>query len=64
MIGERLDPVIRRMHGDLAGKITGMLLELDNAELLAMSDNRNLLITRVEEAVEVLKAYRPKVHTM
>merc|ERR1711962_781797 len=33
MLGERLFPLIQRMFPDLAGKITGMLLEIDNAEL-------------------------------
>ena len=49
------------MHGDLSGKITGMLLDLQNAELLAMLDNPDFLIAKVEEAVEVFKAYRAKV---
>merc|ERR1719458_1995815 len=30
MLGERLFPLIQRMFPDLAGKITGMLLEIDN----------------------------------
>merc|ERR1711892_322705 len=34
MLGERLFPLIQRMFPDLAGKITGMLLEIDNAELV------------------------------
>merc|ERR1719333_1546836 len=33
MLAERLFPLIQRMYPDLAGKITGMLLEIDNAEL-------------------------------
>merc|ERR1719158_1696248 len=36
MLGERLFPLIQRMFPDLAGKITGMLLEIDNSELLHM----------------------------
>ncbi|WP_411017575.1 hypothetical protein, partial [Salmonella sp. s51090] len=34
MLGERLFPLIQNTIPDLAGKITGMLLEIDNAELL------------------------------
>merc|ERR1719289_592290 len=34
MLGERLFPLIQCQHADLAGKITGMLLEIDNSELL------------------------------
>uniref|UniRef100_H0WXC3 Poly(A) binding protein cytoplasmic 1 n=1 Tax=Otolemur garnettii TaxID=30611 RepID=H0WXC3_OTOGA len=33
MLGERLFPLIQAMHPTLAGKITGMLLEIDNSEL-------------------------------
>lgn len=60
MLGERLYPMIHGMHGDLSGKITGMLLEIDNAELLHMLESRDSLIAKVEEAVEVLKAHQAK----
>merc|ERR1719340_412668 len=36
MLGERLFPLIQSMFPDLAGKITGMLLEIDNSELVHM----------------------------
>ncbi|TDH10392.1 hypothetical protein EPR50_G00074920 [Perca flavescens] len=36
LLGERLYPVIHALHPNLAGKITGMLLEIDNSELLHM----------------------------
>merc|ERR1712070_171080 len=34
MIGERIFPLIQAREARLAGKITGMLLEMDNMELL------------------------------
>jgi polyadenylate-binding protein len=34
MLGEALFPKIQNMQPELAGKITGMLLEMDNAELI------------------------------
>lgn len=37
--GERLFPLIQNMHPSLAGKITGMLLEIDNSELLHMLES-------------------------
>ena len=43
MLGERLFPLIQTMHSNLAGKITGMLLEIDNSELLHMLDSVSLL---------------------
>ncbi|XP_037667048.1 polyadenylate-binding protein 1-like isoform X3 [Choloepus didactylus] len=39
MIGERLYPLISGVHAQLAGKITGMLLEIDNSELLLMLES-------------------------
>jgi len=47
MLGERLFPLIQRMFPDLAGKITGMLLEIDNAELVHMLEDQNSLKGKV-----------------
>ncbi|KAL1492853.1 hypothetical protein ABEB36_011033 [Hypothenemus hampei] len=58
MLGERLFPLIQRMYADLAGKITGMLLEIDNTELLHMLEHNESLKNKVEEAVAVLQAHR------
>lgn len=60
MLGERLYPLIHSMHPDWAGKITGMLLEIDNAELLHMLDSRESLKAKVDEAVVVLQAHQAK----
>jgi len=60
MLGERLFPLIQRMFPDLAGKITGMLLEIDNAELVHMLEDQNSLKGKVEEAVAVLQAHQGK----
>ena len=43
MLGERLFPLIQLMYPNLSGKITGMLLEIDNAELLHMLESHNSL---------------------
>jgi len=61
MLGERLYPLIDAMHPELASKITGMLLEIDNSELLHMLDSRDSLQSKVEEAVAVLQAHQQKV---
>lgn len=60
MLGERLFPLIQRMYSDLAGKITGMLLEIDNSELLHMLEHNESLKAKVEEAVAVLQAHQAK----
>lgn len=60
MLGERLFPLIQGMHANLAGKITGMLLEIDNSELLHMLESHESLRSKVEEAVAVLQAHQAK----
>lgn len=60
MLGERLFPLIQRMYPELAGKITGMLLEIDNSELLHMLEHTDSLKAKVEEAVAVLQAHQAK----
>ena len=47
MLGERLFPLIQQMQPELAGKITGMLLEIDNTELLHMLESRESLKAKV-----------------
>lgn len=60
MLGERLFPLIREIYPELAGKITGMLLEIDNSDLLHMLEDRASLKSKVEEAVAVLQAHQAK----
>uniref|UniRef100_A0A663N216 Polyadenylate-binding protein n=15 Tax=Neoaves TaxID=3078114 RepID=A0A663N216_ATHCN len=60
MLGERLFPLIQSMHPTLAGKITGMLLEIDNSELLHMLESPESLRSKVDEAVAVLQAHQAK----
>ncbi|NXS54450.1 EPAB protein, partial [Brachypteracias leptosomus] len=56
--GERLYPLIHAMHPSLAGKITGMLLEIDNSELLLLLESPDSLHSKIEEAVAVLQAHQ------
>lgn len=56
MLGERIFPLVKAMYPEEAGKVTGMLLEMDNSELLMMMDDNALLQSKVAEAVQVLRA--------
>mmetsp|Transcript_26899 Transcript_26899/g.62468 ORF Transcript_26899/g.62468 Transcript_26899/m.62468 type:complete len:645 (+) Transcript_26899:168-2102(+) len=55
MIGERLFPAISKYQPELAGKITGMMLEMDNSELLILLDSEHQLKAKVDEALRVLE---------
>ncbi|ORX92638.1 polyadenylate binding protein [Basidiobolus meristosporus CBS 931.73] len=57
VLGERLFPLIHQKRPDLAGKITGMLLEMDNSELLHLIENEDALEIKFNEAISVLKEH-------
>lgn len=57
ILGERLFPQVQSLQPELAGKITGMLLEMDNSEVLLLLDNQEALVAKVDEAIEVLKQH-------
>ncbi|KAG5556748.1 hypothetical protein RHGRI_007124 [Rhododendron griersonianum] len=61
ILGERLYPLVHKHKPDLAAKITGMILEMDNAELLLLLESPESLVTKVEEAVKVLELSKTKV---
>jgi len=60
MLGEKLFPRITRFQPELAGKITGMMLEMDNSELLMLLEGDAQLKAKVEEAMKVLESLKNK----
>ena len=58
ILGEALFPMVFKQQPEQAGKITGMLLEIDNAEIVHMIESQESLKAKIDEAVEVLKAHQ------
>ena len=60
-LGElHLFPQIQQSHPDSAGKITGMLLEMNNSKILLLLESPDALTAKVGEAVSVLKAHEQR----
>ena len=57
LLGERLFPLIQNTEPQLAGKITGMLLEMDNGELLNLLESPDALQAKIMEALSVLQMH-------
>jgi polyadenylate-binding protein len=60
VLGERLFPKIKVRHPNEAAKITGMLLEMDNSELLHLLEDEFALRDKTEEALNVLREHEKK----
>merc|ERR1711915_871980 len=58
MLGEKLFPRISKFQPELAGKITGMMLEMDNSELLMLLESDMQLKNKVDEAMKVLDSLK------
>ncbi|OSC97133.1 polyadenylate binding protein [Trametes coccinea BRFM310] len=57
MLGEVIYMRIAPSQPELAGKITGMLLEMDNTELLHLLENQESMNAKVNEALAVLHEF-------
>jgi len=56
MLGEKLFPLVAKYQPELAGKVTGMMLEMDNSELLMLLESEQQLKVKVDEALLVLQS--------
>jgi polyadenylate-binding protein len=55
MLGEHLYPLVDRLTAkELSTKVTGMLLEMDQAEVINLIESPDDLKTKVSEALQVL----------
>jgi len=57
MLGEVIYMRIANSQPELAGKITGMLLEMENTELLQLLDSPDAMNAKVNEALNVLQEF-------
>ncbi|MCD7468881.1 hypothetical protein HAX54_007427 [Datura stramonium] len=61
ILGEHLYPLVSQHKPNLAAKVTGMLLEMDNSELLSLFKSPESLAAMVQKAVEALKLSKTEV---
>jgi len=55
MLGEALYPLVDQLEHESAAKVTGMLLEMDQTEVLHLLESPDALKAKVAEAMEVLR---------
>ncbi|XP_010270544.1 PREDICTED: polyadenylate-binding protein 2-like isoform X2 [Nelumbo nucifera] len=55
MLGESLYPLVDQLEHEMAAKVTGMLLEMDQTEVLHLLESPEALKAKVAEAMEVLR---------
>ncbi|KAF2295297.1 hypothetical protein GH714_032489 [Hevea brasiliensis] len=56
LLGENLYPLVDQLEHDNAAKVTGMLLEMDQTEVLHLLESPEALKAKVAEAIEVLRS--------
>lgn len=56
MLGENLYPLVHQLEHENAAKVTGMLLEMDQTEVLHLLESPDALKAKVSEAMEVLRS--------
>ncbi|XP_004246907.1 polyadenylate-binding protein 7 [Solanum lycopersicum] len=61
ILGDHLYPLISEYKPHLAAKVTGMLLEMDNSELLSLFKSPESLAAMVQQAIETLNFPKTEV---
>ncbi|CAN8270804.1 unnamed protein product [Cochlearia groenlandica] len=56
MLGENLYPLVEQLEAESAAKVTGMLLEMDQTEVLHLLESPEALKAKVSEAMDVLRS--------
>lgn len=56
MLGENLYPLVEQLEPESAAKVTGMLLEMDQTEVLHLLESPEALKAKVAEAMDVLRS--------
>lgn len=60
MLGIRIFPIVQSIYPMSAGKITGMLIQLNNAEVLELLKDENNVLAKAHEAIDLLQKYQGK----
>lgn len=55
ILGESLYPLVEKLEHQQAAKVTGMLLEMDQTEVLHLLESPEALKSKVAEAMDVLR---------
>ncbi|CAN8283999.1 unnamed protein product [Cochlearia groenlandica] len=60
ILGENLYPLVNQIEHENAAKVTGMLLEMDQTEVLHLLESPEALNAKVSEALDVLRNVNPQ----
>ncbi|KAK6147774.1 hypothetical protein DH2020_018686 [Rehmannia glutinosa] len=63
VLGENLYPLVEELEPEKVSKVTGMLLELDNTEILQLIASPEALQAKVAEALEVLRTHQLTINS-
>ncbi|XP_074348511.1 polyadenylate-binding protein 8-like isoform X2 [Apium graveolens] len=63
ILGENLYPLVEMLEPQLAAKVTGMLLEMDQPEVLHLLESPQALQAKVSEALQVLRTVTQQTGT-